>query len=387
MVNDTCGHTAGDELLRQISQKLNDEVRKSDSLARLGGDEFGVLMEHCDLRHAERVATQMLESVRDFHFSWLDRSFRISASIGIVDVADAPDSFSELLKLADLACYAAKDQGRNQIQIYHPEDQNYVARQGEMHWITRINKALAENLFCLYLQPIASTRDRAHKHFEVLIRMKDDNGEVIAPGAFLPAAERYGLIGDIDRWVVKEALATISANPDIVGQVDFVAINLSGPSMANQAFKDYLLEKIAEPGVEASKLCFEVTESVAISNLTQAKQFMLDLKQHGCKFALDDFGSGLSSFGYLKSLPVDYLKIDGVFVKDMVNDPIDRAMVKSINEIGHVMGKKTIAEFVENQAIIDLLAEMGVDYCQGYGVSAPFPMTDLIVAGESEQPA
>ena len=247
-----------------------------------------------------------------------------------------------------------------------------------MQWVARINQALEENRFCLYAQPIVALGESADKHYELLIRMIDEKGDIIPPGAFLPAAERYNLIEKLDTWVIKNAFQRIASHPEFSQDLDFLSINLSGPTLTNSHFLEFITSQLRESGIDASKVCFEVTETVAISNLNAAITFITILKQIGCRFALDDFGSGLSSFGYLKNLPVNYLKIDGMFVKDIADDPIDHAMVKSINEIGHVMGMQTVAEFVENDIIRDKLVEIGVDYGQGYGLGKPMPFDDLL---------
>ncbi len=378
IINDTCGHTAGDELLRQLATLLRGTVRKQDALARLGGDEFGVLMENCTLEQARRV-TELLESaVRDFHFGWDEHSFRISASIGLVTIDESSPNLGELLKRADAACYMAKDLGRNRTHVYHAEDTELAQRHGEMQWVARINRALEDNQYCLYAQPIVPLNDSGERHYEVLLRMIDETGKTIPPGAFLPAAERYDLMHNLDRWVVKNALALLARNPAFVEETNSVSINLSGQSVTSGEFLDFIMKQLKKTGIEAGKICFEITETVAISNLTKAKTFITRLQDFGCSFALDDFGSGLSSFGYLKNLPVDYLKIDGMFVKDIVDDPIDRAMVKSINDIGQVMGMQTIAEFVENDEIKRMLREIGVNYAQGYGVGMPLPFVEII---------
>ena len=378
VINDTCGHIAGDELLRQLGRLLQSTVRHSDTLARLGGDEFGILMEHCTLDQSQRVAESLLEAIRDFHFSWEGQSFRIGISIGMVAITDSAHDLTELLKQADAACYMAKDLGRNRIHIYHPEDIELARRQGEMQWVSHINQALDENRFCLYAQAIEPLGNNNDRHFEFLLRMLDAKGKIVPPGAFLPAAERYDLINKLDTWVVKNAFALIAAHSEYFAQVTFVSINLSGKSITNPEFLEFIISELRRNNLSPNKICFEVTETVAISNLTSATTFITILKDIGCHFALDDFGSGLSSFGYLKSLPVDYLKIDGMFVKDIVDDPIDRAMVKSINDIGQVMGMKTIAEFVENDAVKAQLQEIGVDYAQGYGIGKPQPLEVLL---------
>ncbi len=385
IINDSCGHTAGDELLRQVGKLLQDTVRKRDSLARLGGDEFGILMEHCPFGKANRVANNILKSINDFHFIWEGKAFRIGVSIGLVAITETAGNYTDLFKQADAACYLAKDLGRNRIHAYHPEDTELAIRHGEMQWVGRISQALEENLFCLYAQPIVSLGRSDQNHYELLIRMLDDQGGTIPPGAFLPAAERYNLMGKLDSWVVNHACSILAQHPAFIEWVDFISINLSGPSLNNQDFFESILANFKENGVPPRKICFEITETVAIDNLDSAVSLIRKLKASGFQFALDDFGSGISSFGYLKNLPVDYLKIDGMFVKGIVDDPIDRAMVKSINEIGQVMGMKTIAEFVENEEIRGTLREIGVDYAQGYGIGKPQPLTEILVKQEEDK--
>ncbi len=378
VVNDTCGHVAGDELLRQLSTVFDSVVRKRDTLARLGGDEFGILMEHCSIDDAHRVATSLQNAINDFHFLWEERIFRVSASIGLVSINEATINFTELLKDADAACYISKELGRNRIHIFNPDNIEVVQRQGEMQWIEKINYALGEGLFCLYAQIIEPLDNSSNAHYELLIRMMNNAGEIIAPGFFLPAAERYNMISKIDQWVIVNAINILKENHDFVERMNFCSINLSGQSLTDPAILDLITTKLEETGIAGNKICFEITETAAISNLSIAIRFISTLKAQGCKFALDDFGSGLSSFGYLKKLPVDYLKIDGIFVKDIADDPIDHAMVKSINEIGHVMGMHTIAEFVENDVIKGMLKEIGVDYVQGYGIHKPQPLNELV---------
>ncbi len=383
VINDTCGHAAGDELLRQLGRLLQQTIRKRDTLARLGGDEFGVLMEHCTLEQAHRFANETLKAIMDYQFFWDSNVFRIGASIGLVAITEASGNFTELFKQADAACYLAKDLGRNRIHVYHPDDTELAVRHGEMQWVGRISQALDEDRLCLYAQPIISLESGGRRHYELLVRMLDEQGSIIPPGAFLPAAERYNLIEKLDAWVVSHACVFLAEQPAFIDQIDFVTINLSGPSLTNQNFLESILHIFRETGVSPDKVCFEVTETIAVSNLDSAIGFIRDLKGIGCQFALDDFGSGISSFGYLKNLPVDYLKIDGMFVKDIVEDPIDYAMVKSINEIGQVMGMKTIAEFVENDEIRELLEAIGVNYAQGYGLGKPEPLKDLIAQSEN----
>ncbi|MDH5353544.1 MAG: EAL domain-containing protein [Gammaproteobacteria bacterium] len=382
IINDTCGHSAGDELLRQISVVLKAAVRRRDTLARLGGDEFGVLMEHCSISQAQRACNNILNNLHDFQFLWDGQVFRIGASIGLVAITPDTLDFTELMKRADAACYMAKDLGRHRTHLYHPEDTKLVERKGEMQWVTRIHQALEDNRFCLYAQPIVPLNKDSHidkgDHYEILLRMLGKDGKVIPPGAFLPAAERYSLIETLDSWVIKHLFEFFKSNPEVVKNTNMVSINLSGPSLTNESFLEFINTQLDRSGVDPGKICFEITETVAISNLAAANSFISILKQIGCHFALDDFGSGLSSFAYLKNLPVDFLKIDGMFVKDIVEDPIDHAMVKSINEIAQVMKIQTIAEFVEDDEIRMMLQAIGVDYAQGYGIGKPFPIDYLV---------
>jgi diguanylate cyclase (GGDEF)-like protein/PAS domain S-box-containing protein len=382
VVNDTCGHVAGDEVLRQVGEVLRGIVRKRDTLARLGGDEFGVLMEHCALEQAHRVADEILKAVMDYQFFWKGNVFRIGVSIGLVAVTKASGNFTELFSQADAACYVAKDMGRNRVHAYHPDDAELATLYGEMKWVGRINKALDEDRFCLYAQPIVSLDGGDSTNYELLIRMLGEQGEIIPPGSFLPAAERYNLIEKVDAWVVSHACALLAQYPIFFEQVNSVSINLSGPSLTNRNFLESILSIFKEAGVSPTMVCFEVTETVAVSNLDSAINFIRTLKESGFRFALDDFGSGISSFGYLKNLPLDYLKIDGMFVKNIVEDPIDYAMVKSINEIGHLMGMQTIAEYVENDEVKVMLTAIGIDYGQGYGLGKPKLLKDLIAQSE-----
>ena len=376
VVNDTCGHAAGDQLMRQVSAVLQRRLREGDTLARLGGDEFGVLLENCSPENALRIADGLRQAVMDCHFAWETRSFNIGVSIGLVNVADGTFTLTDVLSAADAACYMAKENGRNRVQVYHAGDTELSMRQGEMEWIGRLQKALEEDRFVLYSQDIAAL-DPARKpvdHCEILIRMLDEGGELVPPMAFIPAAERYNLMPSIDRWVVRNAFAIIARQQAENGSRPSVfAINLSGASIGDERFLDYVREQFTHFAVSPQSICFEITETAAIAKLDKATHFINQLKLLGCLFSLDDFGAGMSSFAYLKHLPVDFLKIDGGFVKDMADDPIDRAMVEAINSIGHVMGKQTIAEFVDGERVIGLLREMGVDFAQGYGIAKPRP--------------
>jgi len=378
IINDTCGHLAGDTLLRQLSRILQARVRKQDLLARLGGDEFGVLVEYCSMPDALRVANSLCAAVSDFRFAWGNKLFQVGASIGLASINAASESSSDVLGNADSACYAAKDAGRNRAHVYVEHDAELARRQGEMRWVVRINQALEEQRFQLAFQPIVPTLGHAKGlHYELLLRMVDESGQIVMPGAFLPAAERYHLAGKLDKWVVATALDWLSHHPDHLEELALCAINLSGHSLGDEHLLDYLVRRLTDRPQLNQKLCFEITETAAIANLDSALHFIRTLKDLGCRFALDDFGSGLSSFAYLKKLPVDFLKIDGVFVEDIADDPVSLAMVSSINDVGHVMGMETIAEFVENEQILNKLRAIGVNYAQGYGMGRPRPLAEL----------
>lgn len=380
VVNDTCGHVAGDELLRQLSAMLGKRIRNTDTLARLGGDEFGLLLNGCPPDEAGSVANMFREAIGEFRFAWENLTLRVGASIGMVAVNRSSSSRRELMSAADVACYTAKDLGRNRVYLYQESDDQLVVRHREMHWVSRITKALQEDRFVLYQQPIKPVVAGAHAltHHEILVRMLDENGALVAPGVFIPSAERYNLMPEIDRWVVRNLFAALAERKaSYARDCDVIStVNLSGSSFNQEGFGDFIEQQFRVFGIAPARICFEITETAAIGQLSHASSFIHQLKKLGCLFALDDFGSGLSSFGYLKNLPVDFLKIDGQFVKDIVDDPIDAAMVRSINEIGRVMGMKTIAEFVENDAILECLSQIGVDYAQGYGVARPVPLID-----------
>jgi diguanylate cyclase (GGDEF)-like protein/PAS domain S-box-containing protein len=380
IVNDACGHNAGDALLKQIGSLLKSKIRWRDTLARLGGDEFGVLLESCTMDEALRTAETLRENIGDYRFSWDDRTFRLGVSIGVVPITAGTDDVASLLSAADSACAAAKDAGRNRVYNYQENDIDLMKRRKEMQWAARISNALDENRFELFRQTIQPLQGNAEPgaHYELLIRMRDESGQLIAPGLFIAAAERYGLMTAIDRWVIAQAFTWLVSEADERERLSLCAINLSGQSLADEKFLPFVIEQFQRSGLSGSCICFEITETAAIASYSQANRFIHALKELGCRFALDDFGTGLSSFGYLKHFPVDFLKIDGSFVKEILHDPIDREMVRSINEIGHLTGKRTIAEFAENQEIITMLRGMGIDYAQGYGVSEPKRLLEAV---------
>jgi diguanylate cyclase (GGDEF)-like protein len=371
LINDLSGHRAGDVLLQQLGQRLAQEVHKGDTIARLGGDEYGVLLSNVEANEATTVARRLLAAVQGMQFTWDGRIYPLSASIGIVPITECIETAALALSRADTALYAAKDAGRNRLHVYQPGDRELSRRHGEMEWVAQVHQALEQGLFRLAVQPITPLQGaREGAHYEVLLRMLHD-GKLVAPGAFIAAAERYGVMSRVDRWVVNAFLDYLAQHPQEADELSLCSVNLSGASLCDEHFLDFLVQQLARPHVRPESLCFEVTETAAITNYTRAGRFIDDIHHLGCRFSLDDFGSGMSSFGYLRQIPVDYLKIDGLFVRDLDTDPVHCAMVRSINEIGHAMGKKTIAEFVANEAILRQLRDMGVDYAQGYYIGEP----------------
>lgn len=371
-VNDTCGHAAGDQLLKQIADLWRSQIRASDVLARLGGDEFGLLLYHCDLDRATEIANSFCESIQSFRFLYDNKIFHVGVSIGVVPINDSSLTIEDVLKLADSTCYSAKNKGRNRVQIYYPNDRDVAQQSEDSRWFARLTQALDNDLFSLHIQTIAATQASSQERIlcEILLRLKDEaSGELIPPMAFLPTAERYHLMPKIDRWVISRALKHLSTHTPLPNTI--YSINLSGSSINDDSFIDFIHQQFERYPVEPKILCFEITETMAISNLQKAAEFVLELKKLGCYFALDDFGSGMSSFTYLKHLPVDYLKIDGNFVKEAPNDTIICAMLEAINQVGHAMGLKTIAEYVENQTILDKVRELGIDFAQGYQIHRP----------------
>jgi diguanylate cyclase (GGDEF)-like protein/PAS domain S-box-containing protein len=378
LVNDTAGHVAGDEVLRQLGPELQQQIRGSDVLARLGGDEFGILLRGCTPRDAVNVADKLRRAVEKHPFVWGDKTFKLGVSVGVVPLTgDSLNSVTEVLQAADTVCYVAKDSGRNRVVVWREDDESLDRRHGEMQWVPRLNKALEDDLFSLVAQPIVALSENAQTidWYEVLVRL-DDTGEPISPGAFLPAAERYGIAPKLDQMVVGKTLRWLRCREKEGKQVS-VSVNLSGLSFGDDAFRRFLFNALGKSLDLAPRICFEITETAAISNLTEAASLIESIRGLGSRIALDDFGSGLSSFAYLKALPVDYLKIDGAFVRDIADDPIDRALVRSIHEVGRVMGKETIAEFVESESVARVLKELNVDYAQGFWLGRPVPIEEI----------
>ena len=386
IVNDTCGHVAGDELLRQLGELLQQHVRKRDTLARLGGDEFGVVMEHCGLEQAQRVAQTLRATIAEFRYRWEDKTFTLGVSVGVVPISGHSSDVGEVMRAADTACYVAKDSGRNRIHVFREDDEQLARRHGEMQWVVQIQRALDENRFLLEYLPIeqvslhtdsGGSRAAEGPRYELLLRMQDDRGAIIPPGAFLPSAERYNLCTQIDRWVVNSAFEWLAEHPAHLRELGLCSINLSAPTLSDDQFLVFLDRQFRSRQIAPEKIGFELTEVAAMTNLTNATRFIKVLKEWGCRVSLDDFGSGLASFAYLKRLPVDWLKIDGLFLKDIVNDPLDFAMVRSFKQIGAVTGKETVAEHVESSEILDKVREIGIDYAQGFRISRPRPLMEL----------
>jgi diguanylate cyclase (GGDEF)-like protein len=385
VVNDTCGHVAGDEMLCQLALLLKALMRERDTLARLGGDEFGMLLENCDLEDALKVADECRTAIQRYHFKWSNRIFAVGASIGLVMIDEDAGAAASLLSAADAACYVAKDRGRNQIHVYEQKDSDVIRHRSEMQWVSRIHKALDEERLRLYFQEIrpVSPQGLAARHVEILLRMEDEEDGLVSPMAFIPAAERYALMPQIDRWVVETTLGACGSGLGGRGHDDCVfAVNLSGVSLKSEEFRGHIRALMRAHERAARQLCFEITETAAIGNLAVVNEFIQELKALGCQFALDDFGSGLSSFTYLKNLKVDYLKIDGAFVKGMASDSVDCSMVEAIHRIGRQVGLRTIAEYVESEAVLEKLREIGVDYAQGNHLHRPEPLENLCASAE-----
>ncbi|MEA3180491.1 MAG: hypothetical protein QOI59_4014 [Gammaproteobacteria bacterium] len=380
VVNDTCGHQAGDRLLRDVTGLLQTRVRASDTIARLGGDEFGVLLEGCTLEQATRIAEGVRQAIRDYRFMWGASTLSVGASVGVVQIKAETENVASIMSAADIACYAAKDEGRNRIHVYEQDGVSH--RHREMHWVARVTRAVEENRLELFFQPIVPTSvaDRSapkQPHFhELTVRLRDDDGHLVPPSEFIPAAERYNVMSIIDRWVVTQAVELLKERQKSGAPLPLLAVNLSGTSLNEQSFAEFVMQNVGESSI-ANALCFEITETAAVTSLSNAIYFMRELKARGCKFSLDDFGSGLSSFMYLKTLPVDFLKIDGQFISHIAEDAVDRSMVEAISKVGRALGIATVAECVESEAVLDELKRIGVDFAQGFFVAAPLPIAQL----------
>ena len=376
VINDTCGHAAGDALLKRLASVLPTRLREADTLARLGGDEFGVLLEGCQLDRAQLIAADLLAAVRDYRFQWEGKAFSVGVSIGLVAIHAETGSRADIFSAADTACYSAKEQGRNRVCVFHSSDADMTMRRSDMGWVARLTRALEEDRLVLHYQSYLSLGEHsAHgKHIEILLRLTDEEGKLVQPGSFIPAAERYNIMPAIDRWVIKTVFGRYHDLAAQMGPPLTCAINLSGTTLNSEGILDFIREQAEQHQLPPGAVCFEITETAAINNMRHSTQFMRDLKALGFCFALDDFGIGTSSLAYLKTLPVDYLKIDGTFVRNIVNDPIDRAMADTINRVGHIMGLQTVGEYAESAEVVSELRALGVDFAQGYSVHKPQPL-------------
>ncbi|MGU7774466.1 EAL domain-containing protein [Burkholderia sp. MR1-5-21] len=384
LVNDTCGHAAGDALLKRVASQLDEGLEIPHTLARLGGDEFGIILPDCTIDEAEDIASRLCKRVDEMRFEYKGCLICVGASIGVVPLDSNLDSVDAVMQHVDSACYAAKDAGRNRVHVWSGTDQTMLARMIEMDWVRRLRQALDENRFVLYAQEIFSLQVPAPaKRFEVLLRLSGEDGNLIPPTAFLPAAERFNIAGRIDRWVVDQVFRWMATHSDKLDHIEYVSVNLSGQSIGDSDFFDYLRNMLRTYPLNGSKICFEVTETAAVTNLDIAATFINALRKYGVRFALDDFGSGASSFGYLKALPVNYLKIDGRFIRNLHQDPLDRTVVRCIQEIANVLGKETIAEFVETAEISTILTEMGVGSAQGFFLHRPQPISVVLTSRSS----
>ena len=382
LVNDSCSHAAGDELLRQVTQLLLGTIRQRDTLGRLGGDEFGLLLENCPLGKAVDIAAKLQKAMDTFRYTHGEQTFHLGASIGVVPIDENTSGIASVMSAADAACYIAKESGRNRVQIAHLGDRRMQQRQGEMQWISRLKQALEDDRFTLYYQPVVpcaggSSRER---HIEILLRMIDEDGTLIRPGTFLPAAEKYNLASHIDRWVITRVMEWQAQHSSTTHPPPTITVNLSGQTLCSVEMLKFIIDRSEHTGVSPRHIIFEITETKAISSIPSTTNFMLTLRGCGFRFSLDKFGSGLSTFTYLKKLPVDYLKIDGIYVRDILADPVDYAMVRSFNELGQLLGKETIAEYVESLDIADELRKMGINYAQGCAYATPAPLTNFVHA-------
>ena len=381
VVNDTCGHIAGDELLKQIALLLKSKVRASDTLARLGGDEFAVLFEDCSVGKAQDIAKQLLEQIRTFRFVWTDKVFTVGASMGITAITEAAGNAREMVGVADAACYSAKEAGRNRIHVFRYSGAELAARHERLNWITRLTRALEQDEFRIYGQPYVALSQGARPgaYIELLLRLADANGEILPPASFVPAAERYGLMPAVDRWMISHVFREYREISGKFGSSAIFGIDLSGAALSDDKLLAFVLAQAAHHGVAPQAICFEITEADAINQLPTAGALIRTLREAGFRIALDHFGAGLSSFGYLKNLPVDYLKIDADFVRGIIGDPVNLSMVKAINQIGHTMGMRTVAEYVDNPEVLQALRDIGIDYAQGYLLGKPQPLSEMLL--------
>lgn len=384
VVNDTCGHAAGDELLRKFSSILSETTRDSDVIARLGGDEFGILLKDCDLELALRIAEDLLHKARSLRFAWQGHSFDVGVSIGVVPVSVDVATIAEIISAADVACYAAKDAGRNRVHAFRSDDNALRQRHSEMRWVSRLRRAMEQNRFRLFCQPVFAVAHDAGpaEYYEIMLRLEDENGGLIPPVAFVPAAERYNLMPQIDRWVVHATFDALRSQNSSSSDWTF-AINVSAQSLCDDSFLDFVIDELQNSGIAPSCICFEISEAAAIANHDQVMRMITALRGRGCHFALDNFGRGLNAFAYLGNLKVDYLKIDRDFVKDIAHDAFGRSMVEATNHIVHAAGIRTIAEFVESDNIVATLRRIGVDYAQGYAIANPCPVEEILAGGIS----
>lgn len=379
LINDTVGHHAGDEMLRQIANRLQKLVPENSFLARMGGDEFGILIQQGGEKEASRLAEKILADMKEFQFSWVNNYFHTTASIGIVEINESTPRKESLLSALDLACYSAKEQGRNRYHVFHESDEETNSRRGEMYWATKVRDALQENRLILYRQPIMLCKETSgqEQHYEILVRMQERSGKIITPEYFINAAERYDLCALVDIRVIEKLTNYIVENSE--NTQEKFSINLSGRSIISEELLDQIIQTLDKTGIDPSRLCFEITETAAIANLTAATHFMGVLSQRGCRFSLDDFGSGLSSFGYLRELPVDFVKIDASFIRNIAKNPTDLAIVAAMNEVSHALGLQTIAEGIEDAQTLETVKKIGIDYAQGYYIAMPAPLIKVAV--------
>jgi diguanylate cyclase (GGDEF)-like protein len=379
VVNDSCGHLAGDNLLREIASLLRERVRDSDTVARLGGDEFGLLLIGCPLEKARQITDDICQAVADHRFVWRDQIFDIGVSIGVVEIGHDSGSAESVVGAADSACYVAKQQGRGRVHVYSARDEVIARQRGEIQWLQRLQRALKQNEFELYVQPIISVAGRVASGpaVEVLLRMRDEAGAMIAPAQFLQAAERYQLMGNIDRWVVQATLTALASGLLRLPEGRCCSVNLSGQTLGDENFLDFVVEELDRSGVEPAQLCFEVPESTVVANLEHARRFINVLHGIGCRFALDNFGSGIGAFGNLKDLAIDYLKIDGTYIRNIAQDSINHAMVAAMIKLARTLDFRIVAEEVEDREAFETVRQLGVDFVQGYIVERPHPLQVL----------